>query len=156
VAALRALGAERPWMDLQRVGIVGASGGGYAVVHAMAAFPEVYRVGVSMCGNHDQADYVAGWGDCYQGLYSEAAYATQASQTVAGRITGRLLLVHGEMDDNVHPVHTLRVADALIQAGRDFEMHIVPGAGHMLILLPWVQQRIWQFLQRHLSRRDEE
>jgi dipeptidyl aminopeptidase/acylaminoacyl peptidase len=156
VAALRALGAERPWMDLQRVGIVGASGGGYAVVHAMAAFPDVYRVGVSMCGNHDQADYVAGWGDCYQGLYSEAAYATQASQAVAGRITGQLLLMHGEMDDNVHPVHTLRVADALIQAGRDFEMHIVPGAGHMLILLPWVQQRIWQFLQRHLSRRDEE
>lgn len=155
VAALQALAATRPWMDLQRVGIVGASGGGYAVVHAMAAFPDVYRVGVSMCGNHDQADYVAGWGDCYQGLYGEAAYATQASHTVAGRITGRLLLIHGEMDDNVHPVHTLRVVDALLKAGRDFEMLIVPDAGHMLIKLPAVQQRLWRHLQRHLQPDDE-
>ena len=151
VAALEALAASRPWMDLSRVGILGASGGGFAVVHAMAAFPDFYRVGISMCGNHDQADYVAGWGDGYQGLYSEQVYATQASQTVAHRITGRLLLVHGEMDDNVHPVHTLRVADALLKAGRDFEMLIVPDAGHMLILLPPVQQRLWRFLRQHLK-----
>lgn len=151
VAALQAMAATRPWMDLSRVGILGASGGGYAVVHAMAAFPEVYRVGVSMCGNHDQADYIAGWGDGYQGLYTVAGYATQASQAVAHRITGRLLLIHGEMDDNVHPAHTLRVADALLKAGREFEMLIVPDAGHMLVLLEPVQQRIWRFLGRHLQ-----
>ena len=151
VAALQALAATRPWMDLSRVGILGASGGGYAVVHAMAAFPGFYPVGVAMCGNHDQADYIAGWGEGYQGLYSEAAYAAQASQTVAHRITGRLLLIHGEMDDNVHPVHTLRVADALLKAGREFEMLIVPDAGHMVMLLDAVQQRIWRFLRQHLQ-----
>jgi dipeptidyl aminopeptidase/acylaminoacyl peptidase len=155
VSALQQLAATRTWMDLSRVGIVGASGGGYAVVHAMAAFPEVYRAGVSMCGNHDQADYIAGWGDGYQGLYSAAAYATQASQTVAHRITGSLLLIHGEMDDNVHPAHTLRVADALLKAGRDFEMLIVPDAGHMLILIDTVRQRIWRFLARHLQPETE-
>ena len=136
-------------------GLAGASGGGYATVRAMAEFGDLYRAGVAMCGNHDQSSYVAGWGDCYQGLYGQAAYATQASHTVAGRITGRLLLIHGEMDDNVHPVHTLRVVDALLKAGRDFEMLIVPDAGHMLIKLPAVQQRVWRHLQRHLQPNDE-
>ncbi|CAM5781305.1 prolyl oligopeptidase family serine peptidase [Rhizobacter fulvus] len=139
------------WMDPGRVGIVGASGGGYAVVRAMADFPAFYKVGVSMCGNHDQADYIAMWGERYQGLYDAELYASQANTTVANRIEGKLLLIHGDMDENVHPAMTLRLADALIKADRRFEMLIVPNAGHMVILLPWVQRRVHDFFIDHLS-----
>lgn len=151
VHTLRSLAVARPWMDLSRLGIVGASGGGYATARALADHADFYRAGVSMCGNHDQSDYVAMWGERYQGLFSDARYATQSSISVADRITAPLLLMHGDMDDNVHPSHTLRLADALMRAGRTFEMVLVPNAGHMLILLPWVQERIWQFFMDHLG-----
>jgi dipeptidyl aminopeptidase/acylaminoacyl peptidase len=152
VHTIRTLAGHRPWMDLDCVGIVGASGGGYAVVRAMAEFPAFYKAGVSMCGNHDQADYIAMWGERYQGLYDPRRYATQANATVADRLAGELLLIHGDMDENVHPAMTLRLADALIQADRHFEMLIVPNAGHMVILLPWVQRRVHDFFIAHLMR----
>jgi dipeptidyl aminopeptidase/acylaminoacyl peptidase len=151
VHAIRTLAEHRSWMDPGRVGIVGASGGGYAVVRAMADFPAFYKVGVSMCGNHDQADYIAMWGERYQGLHDAELYASQANTTVANRIEGKLLLIHGDMDENVHPAMTLRLADALIKADRRFEMLIVPNAGHMVILLPWVQRRVHDFFIDHLS-----
>jgi dipeptidyl aminopeptidase/acylaminoacyl peptidase len=152
VAAIRHLAGTRPWMDLDRVGITGGSGGGYATVRAMGTYPDFYQVGVAMCGNHDQAAYTAMWGETFQGPYSAERYAAQANASVASNITGALLLMHGEMDDNVHPAHTLRVADALIQADRDFEMLIVPNAGHMLINLPYVRRRAYDHFVRHLLR----
>jgi dienelactone hydrolase len=155
VHILQRLAQARSWMDLDRVGIVGASGGGYAVVRAMADFPAFYKAGVSMCGNHDQADYIAMWGERYQGLHDPQhdpqRYATQASATVAHRISGALLLIHGDMDDNVHPAMTLRLVDALIAADRRFALLIVPNAGHMVILLPWVQRQVFDFFLDHLS-----
>jgi dipeptidyl aminopeptidase/acylaminoacyl peptidase len=137
-------------MDLDRVGIMGSSGGGYATVRALAEFPDFFKAGVAMCGNHDQSSYISAWGDCFQGLHDTARYATQDNQSIAGRIEGDLLLIHGEMDDNVHPAMTLRVVDALIKADRNFEMLIVPGAGHLLGPLPYVERRIWDFLVRRL------
>jgi dipeptidyl aminopeptidase/acylaminoacyl peptidase len=150
VAAIRALAASRPWMDLDRVGIAGGSGGGYATARALGGHPEFYKVGVALCGNHDQSSYVAMWGERYQGLYSEAGYADQANTAVAACITGDLLLVHGDMDDNVHPAMTLRLVDALIKADRNFDMLMVPNAGHMLILLPYVRRRIWDYFVERL------
>jgi dipeptidyl aminopeptidase/acylaminoacyl peptidase len=153
VQAIRQLAASRPWMDAERVGIIGGSGGGYATVRAMGTFPEFYKVGVSFCGNHDQAAYVAMWGEVYQGLYSEALYASQASAAVAANITGDLLLIHGEMDDNVHPAMTLRVVDALIKANRRFDMLLVPNADHLLIRLPYLQRRAWDYFVERLMGR---
>jgi dipeptidyl aminopeptidase/acylaminoacyl peptidase len=153
VHAIRQLGASRPWMDIDRVGIVGGSGGGYATVRAMGAFPEFYKVGVSFCGNHDQAAYVAQWGEVFQGLYSDALYAEQANTTVAANITGDLFLIHGEMDDNVHPAMTLRVVDALIRADRRFDMLLVPNAGHALVRLPYLQRRAWDYFVERLMGR---
>jgi dipeptidyl aminopeptidase/acylaminoacyl peptidase len=150
VNAIRHLAATRPWMDLERVGLVGGSGGGNATVRAMGTFPDFYKVGVAMCGNHDQAAYIAAWGERYQGLYDESLYAAQANKTVAARITGDLLLIHGDLDNNVHPAMTMQVVDALIQADRNFDLLIVPNAGHMLILLPYVQRRLFDYFVERL------
>ncbi len=153
VNAIRHLAATRPWMDLDRVGIVGGSGGGYATVRAMGSYPDFYKAGVAMCGNHDQAAYIAAWGERYQGLYDDGLYATQANKTVVANIVGDLLLVHGDMDNNVHPAMTMQVVDALIRADRNFDLLIVPNAGHMLILLPYVQRRIFDhFVERLMGR----
>lgn len=153
VAAIRQLASSRPWMDLNFVGIAGGSGGGYATVRALGSHPDFYKVGVALCGNHDQSTYVAMWGERYQGLYSEAGYAEQANATVAANVVGDLLLIHGDMDDNVHPAMSLNVVDALIQADRNFDMLTVPNAGHMLILLPYVRRRIWDYFVEHLMGR---
>jgi dipeptidyl aminopeptidase/acylaminoacyl peptidase len=148
--AIRHLASTRPWMDLERVGLVGGSGGGYATVRAMGTFPHFYKVGVAMCGNHDQAAYIAAWGERYQGLYAETLYAAQANKTMADKITGDLLLVHGDLDNNVHPALTMQVVDALIKADRNFDLLIVPNAGHMLILLPYVQRRVFDYFVERL------
>ena len=150
VNAIRHLAATRPWMDLDRVGLVGGSGGGNATVRAMGTFPDFYKVGVAMCGNHDQAGYIAAWGERYQGLYDKGLYATQANKTIAAQIVGDLLLIHGDLDNNVHPAQTMQVVDALIQADRNFDLLIVPNAGHMLILLPYVQRRVFDYFVERL------
>jgi dipeptidyl aminopeptidase/acylaminoacyl peptidase len=137
-------------MDLDRVGIVGGSGGGYATVRAMGTWPDFYKVGVAMCGNHDQVAYIAAWGERYEGLYDETLYTAQANKTVAAKITGDLLLIHGDLDNNVHPAMTMQVVDALIKADRNFDLLIVPNAGHMLILLPYVQRRLFDYFVERL------
>lgn len=151
VAAIRHLAETRPWMDLSRgVGITGFSGGGYATVRAMSEFPGFYTVGVSICGNHDQEAYVAGWGEIFHGPHDPELYRAQANAGVAGKIRGKLFLIHGEMDDNVHPSQTLRVADALIRADVDFDLLIVPNADHGVARHPYAARRTHDFFLRHL------
>ncbi len=150
VAALRQLAADRPWMDLDRVGIFGISGGGFATVRAMCAFPEVYKVGVSEAGNHENRNYLLAWAESYDGPDDEA-YARSSNVEIADRLEGKLLLVHGGMDDNVHPHLTMRLVDRLISADKDFEMLIVPGAEHLFLGYEhYVTRRRWDFLVRHL------
>jgi dipeptidyl-peptidase 4 len=151
VAALRQLAERRPWMDLERVGIFGLSGGGYATVRAMCAFPDVYKVGVAEAGNHDQRCYQAGWGETYDGPLDPEVYVRSSNIELADRLQGRLLLIHGEMDDNVHPHLTTRLVDRLIAADKDFEMLLVPGAEHLFVGYEhYVNRRLWDFLVRHL------
>jgi dipeptidyl aminopeptidase/acylaminoacyl peptidase len=153
VHATRAIAASRPWMDLDRMGIAGGSGGGYATVRALGEYPEFYKVGVAVCGNHDQRGYTAGWSDRYQGLFDpqdEALFTAQDNTTLAARIHGQLLLIHGEMDDNVHPGLTLRVVDALIKADRNFDLLIVPNAGHGVIAGSSIQRRLFDYFVEHL------
>ncbi len=148
--ATRAIAATRPWMDMDRVGIAGGSGGGYATVRALGEYPEFYKVGVAVCGNHDQRGYTAGWSDRYQGLYEDALFTAQDNTTLASRISGDLFLIHGEMDDNVHPGLTLRMVDALIKADRNFDLLIVPNAGHAVIAGPSIQRRLFDYFVEHL------
>lgn len=151
VCAIRQLAERFSWIDPDRVGIWGQSGGGYAAARALLDYPDFYKVGVSVCGNHDQTVYGAFWGERWIGPYSEEAYRSQANQTCADKLTGKLLLIHGEADDNVHVSAAMRLADALIKANKDFDMLIVPNADHSVGLLPYVVRRRWDYFVRFLA-----
>ncbi|MFB7182590.1 DPP IV N-terminal domain-containing protein [Streptomyces sp. NPDC056257] len=150
-AALRQLAGTRPWMDLGRVGVFGHSGGGFAAARAMLDFPEVYKAGVALSGSHDAPTFNLGFVETYDGADNPEAWARTSNVDLADRLAGKLLLVHGAMDDQVHPEQTLRFADRLIAADKDFELLIVPGAEHTLLdCLAYVRKRSWDFLVREL------
>jgi dipeptidyl aminopeptidase/acylaminoacyl peptidase len=151
VAALGQLAATRPWMDLSRVGVMGHSGGGFAAGRAMLAFPEAYHAGVALSGSQDARYLGLGWTETCDGADNPEAWLRTSNVEMADRLKGKLLLIHGELDDTVHPDHALRFADALIAAGKDFELLIVPGAEHLFIdRLAYVRTRAWDFLVRSL------
>lgn len=140
MAVIRQVAARYPFADLDRVGIYGHSGGGFMTAAAMLRYPEFYKVGVAASGNHDNNIYAQWWGEVYHGVKQvtdkegSVRFECKIPTTVelADRLQGRLLLVHGDMDDNVHPASTLRLADALIRANKRFDMMIIPGADHGL------------------------
>jgi dipeptidyl aminopeptidase/acylaminoacyl peptidase len=137
-------------MDHSRVGIYGHSGGGFASTHAILAYPDFYKVAVSSAGNHDQRSYLACWGETYQGLLEGENYKAQANAGLAANLKGKLLLVHGDMDDNVHPAMTIRVVDALIQANKDFDLLILPNRNHSFGLDPYFKRRKWDYFVKNL------
>jgi dipeptidyl-peptidase-4 len=130
VAMIKQMAARYPYMDATQVGIFGTSAGGYGAAHAMLAFPEFYKVGVSTSGDHDARLDKAWWNEAYQGYPVQDDYAAQSNVTMAGRLEGHLLLEHGDIDDNVHPVETLRFVDALMKANKNFDMLFVPNMFH--------------------------
>lgn len=151
VAVIRELARRYPYMDLDRVGIYGISGGAYATVHAMATFPDFFKVGIADAGNHDQRGYLAVWGETYNGPESGGNYAEASNALLASSIQGKLFLLHGDMDSNVFPSHTLQVVDALIKANKDFDLLIVPNAGHgTLQPRSYPLRRAWDFMVRNL------
>jgi dipeptidyl-peptidase-4 len=151
VAVIKELARRFPYMDLDRVGIFGTSGGGYASVHAMEQFPDFFKVGVSDAGNHDQRGYIAVWGETYNGPESGSNYTGAANPLMVNSIKGKLFLLHGDMDSNVLPSQTYQLVDALIKANKDFELLIVPNAGHGLLMLdPYPLRRSWDFMVRNL------
>jgi dipeptidyl-peptidase-4 len=155
VAALRQLAAARPYMDLDRVGIYGHSGGGFASTAAMFQYPDFFHVAVSTAGNHDNRTYGIHWGEKYQGLLVRDTvrntdnYVSQANATHAANLRGRLMLMHGDMDDNVHPAMTLQVVNALIEHNKDFDLIILPDRAHGLNE-PYVIRRTWDYFVTHL------
>ena len=130
VAMIKQMAARYPYMDAERVGIFGTSAGGYGAAHAMLAFPDFYKVGVSTSGDHDARLDKAWWNEVYQGYPVQGDYAEQSNVTMASRLKGHLLLEHGDIDDNVHPVETMRFVDALMKANKDFDMLLVPNMFH--------------------------
>ncbi|HET9016465.1 MAG TPA: prolyl oligopeptidase family serine peptidase, partial [Thermomicrobiaceae bacterium] len=150
VAAIRQLAERHPFLDLERVGIYGHSAGGYASAHAILAYPDFYRVAVSSAGNHDHRLDKATWVERYMGLPVGEHYAAQANAALADRLRGKLLLMHGEMDENVHPASTLQLVDALIKANRDFDLLILPNRPHGMGSDPYFVRRRWDYFVRHL------
>ncbi|MDC0764951.1 DPP IV N-terminal domain-containing protein [Brevibacillus sp. AG] len=152
VTAVRQLAERYPYVDVDRVGIWGSSGGGYASTRAMLSFPAFYKAAVSACGNHDQRLYIAAWAERYQGLYDPDLYKDQDNARLAANLTGKLLLVSGDMDENVHPSQTIRMANALIKADKDFDMLLLPNRHHGFSLEPYFIRRKWDYFVRHLMR----
>lgn len=150
VAGIKQLAEHYPFLDLDRVGIWGASGGGYGSVRAMLTYPDVYKVAVAGCGNHDQRLYVHAWGERYHGAYDAELYREQDNATLAHNLRGHLLLAHGDLDDNVHPAHTLRLVDALIKANKDFDLLIMPNKDHRFYTDRYFIRRKWDYFVTYL------
>ncbi len=156
VAALRELGSRYPWIDLERVGVWGHSGGGYATADAMFTYPDFFKVGISESGNHDNRNYEDDWAEKWQGLEStrkdgSGNYDAQANQSRAANLKGHLLLAHGLMDDNVPPTNTLLVVDALVKANKDFDLIVFPNARHGYgDDAPYMMRRRWDYFVRWL------
>lgn len=134
ISGMEQLAEKYPYMDLEKVGIWGHSGGGFATATAMFNYPDFFDVGISESGNHDNRNYEDDWGERYIGKMEEVDgvnnYERQANQLHAQNLKGKLLLAHGGMDDNVPPYNTNLVVDALIKANKDFDLIIFPNARH--------------------------
>jgi len=157
VAAIKQLAAKYPYIDVDRVGIWGHSGGGFATAAAMFRYPDFFKVGISESGNHDNREYEDDWGERYIGLETKDAsgksnYEDQANQNYAKNLKGHLLLAHGTMDDNVPPYNTLLVVDALIKANKDFDLLLIPNAHHGYgPASSYMMRRRWDYFVRYLQ-----
>jgi dipeptidyl aminopeptidase/acylaminoacyl peptidase len=151
IEGFKQLAAEHPYIDLDRVGIHGSSGGGFATARAMLEFPDFYKVGVSSAGNHDQRGYIASWGEKYQGLLDGDNYKNQVTAELAKNLKGKLFLVHGGMDDNVHPALTFQLVDALIKANKKFDFLIIPNSAHGVTAHSYFTLRLWDYFVEHLQ-----
>jgi dipeptidyl-peptidase 4 len=150
-AVVSQLSGRHSYIDGTRVGILGYSGGGAATARAMCDYGSIFKVGVAVCGNHDASLYAAIWSDKYRGPPDPHNWASQANATVAHKLEGKLLLISGDMDENVHVSQTLSLVAALIRANRDFDLLIVPREGHLLLHTnAYVQRRVWDYFTRHL------
>jgi len=165
------LAAKHSYIDLDKVGIYGHSGGGFMSTAALLSYPDFYEVAVSSAGNHDNNVYNIWWGEVHHGvdaktdsvtITNDADEEVKEEQTtfvsnipsnaeLADNLRGRLLLVHGEMDNNVHPANTYRMADALLKAGKRFDMMIFPEARHGFgRYSDYFQRMMWDYFAEHL------
>ena len=161
ITAIKQLAEKYTGMDLEKVGIWGHSGGGFASTRAVFAYPEFYDVAVSGSGNHDNRNYEADWGEKWQGLLvngniegkteGTTNYDNQANQLLAKNLKGKLLITHGAMDDNVPPSNTLLVVEALIKANKDFDMILYPNQRHGYgDMTKYMTRKRWDYFVTHL------
>lgn len=154
VAVIEQLCERFPVLDKRRVGILGSSAGGYASAIATMRYPETFRAGVAVCGTDDPARYFAGWLEKYVGPDCDGSWARQVTGREAASLRSPLMIVHGDMDENVHPFHAMSLARRLVAAGKTFEQLIVPNQGHLVQgTSAYAQRRIWDFFVRHLLER---
>ncbi len=138
------------YYDITRVGIYGGSAGGQNSTGGVLFHPDFYKVAVSGCGCHDNRMDKASWNEQWMGYPVGPQYSASSNIDNAHRLQGKLLLIVGEMDTNVPPESTLRLADALIKAGKDFDLVVVPGAGHGMGGA-YGTRRLQDFFVRHLK-----
>jgi len=165
------LAARHDFIDLERVGIFGHSGGGFMSTAALLTYPEFYDVAVSSAGNHDNNVYNIWWSEVHNGVTEKRDSVTTMNEDsvevkeekitfdapietnveLAENLEGHLMLVHGNIDNNVHPANTLRLANALIKAGKHFDMMILPGQRHGFgDFTPYFERMYWRYFAEHL------
>ncbi|WP_298265693.1 DPP IV N-terminal domain-containing protein [uncultured Lutibacter sp.] len=126
------------FIDINKVGIYGHSGGGFMSTAAMLVYPDFFKAAVSSAGNHDNSMYNSWWSETHHGVKEELdadgniryKYSIDKNQSLAANLKGHLMLIHGDVDNNVHPGGTIRMADALIKANKRFKFMIMPGQRH--------------------------
>lgn len=155
VAVIKQLATRYPYIDIEKVGIFGHSGGGFASTDAIMRYPEFFKVAVAGSGNHDNRTYNIYWAEKYQGLLARDTlrktdnFAASANASLAKNLQGKLLMMHGDMDDNVSPAMTIQVVDALIKANKSFDLIIAPNRAHSLNE-PYFIRRRWDYFVEHL------
>ena len=145
---------DRPEMDLTRVGIWGGSAGGQSAMRALISHGDFYRAAVADCGCHDNRVDKIWWNEQWMGYPVGPHYAEQSNVTHAHKVKGDLMLIWGELDNNVDPASTMQVIDALIKADIDFEQLIMPGVGHGAAGRPYAKRRQADFFVRKLMNRE--
>ncbi len=164
-AAVEQLAARYRFIDIDRVGIHGHSGGGFMSTAAICQYPDFYKAAVSCAGNHDNRIYNRWWSETHHGVKEEItaegdttfAYKIATNPEIVKQLKGHLMLVHGDIDNNVHPANTLRVVDALIRAGKRFDMLILPGQRHAFGTMDeYFYWRMVDFFSRHLKGKCED
>ena len=165
--SLEQLSERYSWIDLDNVGIFGHSGGGFMSTAALLSYPDFYDVACSSAGNHDNNIYNKWWSETHNGIIAEYEEKEdddgnkkkelswdakiKTNQSLAENLKGHLLLTHGNIDNNVHPTNTLRVADELIKAGKRFDMMIFPGKRHGYgDYKSYYEKMMWYYFSEHL------
>lgn len=153
------LAKRHSYIDLERVGIFGKSGGGFMSAAAICTYPDFYKVAVASSGNHDNNIYNLPWGETYHGVTQtvkgkDTVFTCKVPTVaeIAHRLRGHLLLITGDEDNNVHPGQTFRLAGALMDAGKNFDMYVLPGQSHAYKGtkdLFW-RRKIWFYFAKHL------
>jgi dipeptidyl-peptidase-4 len=150
-AVVRTLCRESTFLDVDRVGVLGHSAGGAAAAQAMFNYSDLFTVGVAVCGLHAPCLGLATWSDKYSGPVRDRSAPIAQLEGAASRLVGKLLLVAGDLDENVPLSQTLRLADALIRSNRDFDLLVVPNESHLLLMTSgYVQRRVWDYFVTHL------
>jgi dipeptidyl aminopeptidase/acylaminoacyl peptidase len=151
IAWMKAAAKEVPQMDLERVGIFGGSAGGQSALGAVLFHAEFYDAAAADCGCHDNRMDKIWWNEQWMDWPIGDHYEENSNATHADKLEGELLLTVGEVDNNVDPSSTLQVANALIKADKDFELVVVPGAGHGVGERPYLKRKRVEFFQRALG-----
>ncbi len=155
ITAIKQIALRYPQVDLDRVGIFGHSGGGFSSTDAILRYPDFFKVAVSSAGNHDNRSYDYTWGEKYHGVLKKLSDSTdsfdsQSNWRLAKNLRGKLFLMYGTLDDNVHPNATLLLVDELIKANKEFDMLVMPNRNHGFANEPYVLKRTWDYFVQHL------
>ncbi len=149
VEAIREIAAHDASLDLERIGIIGFSGGGFLAAHGILRYPEFYRVAVAGSGNYDNRIFWHTWGERYHGAGDEAHWRAQSAATYAKNLRGKLLLTHGLLDVGCHPAQVFELIEALQRENKDYDLIVFPNAAHELP--GYGERRGWDYLVKHLN-----
>ena len=152
VLAIKELGKRYTWIDTSRVGIFGHSAGGYDAGHAVLEFPDFYKVAVASSADHDFRMEKDWWPEMYMGWPVDSTYHQVSNITMAGNLKGKLLIVHGGIDENVNPSATFKLAEALVKADKEFDMLIFPSQhhGYQGKFNDYFTKKLWNYFVEHL------
>ena len=152
VLAITYLGNTYSWINTDKVGVFGHSAGGYDAGRAMLGFPDFYKVGVASSADHDFRMEKAWWPEMYQGWPVDSTYQNVSNITNAKHLKGKLLLVHGSLDDNVNPSATFKLAEALVKADKEFDLLILPSQrhGYQGSYRKYFIKKRWNYFVKHL------
>lgn len=150
IAWIRAAAGARPWMDISRVGIMGGSAGGQSAVAALIHHGDFYKAAIADSGCHDNRMDKIWWNEQWMGYPVDQSYEDSSNVVHAGRLEGALMLIVGELDENVDPASTFQLVKALNEEDKDHEFVFIPGAGHCSGRMKFALRRQEDFFRRHL------